>query len=74
MEANTRFYRELLAALRGDEAVKLFNYDTSTRSQTTIPPGGKAETDRDRLHVPANRRTRRRPKQVTIRRAVPRSP
>ena len=28
------------AALRGDETVKLFNYDTSTRSQTTIPPGG----------------------------------
>ena len=31
------------AALKDDEAVKLFNYDTSARSQTTIPPGGNPQ-------------------------------
>ena len=31
------------ATLRGDEAAKLFNYDTATRSQTTIPPGGNPQ-------------------------------
>ena len=31
------------ATLKDDEAVKLFNYDTSTRSQTTIPPGGNPQ-------------------------------
>ena len=29
--------------LAGDEALKLFNYDTSPRSQTTIPPGGNPQ-------------------------------
>ena len=29
--------------LGGDEALKLFNYDTSPRSQTTIPPGGNPQ-------------------------------
>ena len=30
-------------ALAGDEALKLFNYDTTPRSQTTIPPGGNPQ-------------------------------
>ena len=29
--------------LAGDEALKLFNYDTTPRSQTTIPPGGNPQ-------------------------------
>ena len=31
------------STLAGDEALKLFNYDTSPRSQTTIPPGGNPQ-------------------------------
>ena len=29
--------------LAGDEALKLFNYDTTARSQSTIPPGGNPQ-------------------------------